>query len=253
MKKQIIFRMDDIGASSKRFEVYSKFFLGNFLFLKYLPVFAAWGPYPELTAEVWREILNILEKTNSQMTIAVTSAWVEEDANLTPFPKKFPKQAKILKRGVSQKLIEIANHGLAHCVVGKHLPRLFLPNRKFHREFWNWVPKEVHYQNLERSQKILQDYFGKVVTFVPPGNVWTKDTEMAAVKFGIKYLCGLENFVKTAQKSNGLIYISDSDSFTFHDRDVVKNGIGWFKEKILEFKDKDFEITTVGNFAQNLE
>ena len=32
--KKIVFRMDDVGASSKKFEVYSKVKFGNFLFLK---------------------------------------------------------------------------------------------------------------------------------------------------------------------------------------------------------------------------
>ncbi len=253
MKKQIIFRMDDAGASSKQFEVYSNFFLGNFLFLKYLSVFAAWGSYQELTAQAWEEILEILGKFEAKMTVAVTAAWVEEDGKWVAFPKKFPKQAEILKKGVSQKLLEIANHGLTHCVVGKHLPLLFSSNRKFHREFWSWVPKEVHYQNLEASQKILEDYFGEVVTFVPPGNVWTKDTEIAAAKFGLKFLCTNLPKFETGQKSNSLTYIADSNTFAFHDRDIVKNGINWLEEKIFEFKEKDFDVTAVENFARGLK
>lgn len=250
--KKIIFRIDDIGSSSKKYEVYSKFFLGNFLFLKYLPPFASWGPYQELPAQIWEKIFDLLEKFKAKMTVAVTASWVEEDGTLVPFPKKFNRQAKILKKGVDRNLIEIANHGLTHCVLGKHKPRPFSPNRKFHREFWQWVPKETHYKNLETSQKILKDYFGPILIFVPPGNVWTQDTEIAAFKFGIRFLCGRSDLVKTGQKSNGLIYISDSDSFSFHDRDIAKRGVSALEEKLGEFKKRNFEIITVSDFAKEV-
>ena len=39
--EKIVLRMDDVGASTKHFEVYSKKIFGNFLFLKYLPYFRA--------------------------------------------------------------------------------------------------------------------------------------------------------------------------------------------------------------------
>ncbi len=250
MKRKIIFRIDDVGASSKQFEVYSKFFLGNVLFLKYLPPFAAWGPYHELKEATWDKILEILKKNNAKVTMAITAAWVEKNDSLTPFTEKFPKQAEILKHGVEEGLVEIGNHGLTHCVVGKHLPKLFTSNRKYHREFWDWVPKEIHGKHLADSQKILGNFFGKVMTFIPPGNVWTVDTEKAAAKFGLKYLCS--NQVKTGEKSNGLTYIGDSQALVIHDRDIVKKGIGWFEEKLSEFTRQNFEITTVSEFARSL-
>ena len=55
---------------------------------------------------------------------------------LIPFHKDFQIALK-LKEGIKNNLIEVANHGLT-CVVGKHLPRLFSSNRKFHREFWDY-------------------------------------------------------------------------------------------------------------------
>ena len=245
--------MDDVGSSSKQFEVYSNFFWGNLLFLKYFTPFAAWGPYIELTEKMWKEILQILANLNVKMTVAITACWVEKDGSLIPFTRKFPKQAAALKKGVEEGLIEVANHGLTHCVVGKHLPRLFSSNRKFHREFWKWIPKEIHYRHLEESQKKLQDYFGKVLTFVPPGGVWTKDTEIAAFKSNIRYLCASSSLVKTGKLSNGLIYIEDSDNLVFHDRDISKNGINWLKDKLKQLKNDKFEMTTVLNFAQDIK
>ena len=48
---KIALRIDDIGASTKKFEVYSKLPFGNFLFLKYLYPFKAWAPYDEINYE----------------------------------------------------------------------------------------------------------------------------------------------------------------------------------------------------------
>ena len=56
----VALRMDDVGAASKRNEVYGLTrvapraesalpFPGSFLFLKYLPPIKRWGPYRELT------------------------------------------------------------------------------------------------------------------------------------------------------------------------------------------------------------
>jgi len=51
----IMIRMDDVGAASKRHEVYGRTrlsvgpvrvpFPGNLLWLKYLPPIKSWGPY----------------------------------------------------------------------------------------------------------------------------------------------------------------------------------------------------------------
>ena len=140
--------MDDIGASTKFYEVYSKFPFGNFLFLKYTKIFGAWGVYDEITYSLWSEIFHLLDKYNAKMTVGVTACWVEKNNDMIPFYEKFPKEARIIKIGLKNNLIEIANHGLTHCVVGKHLPRLFSSNRKYHREFWDWIPSETHFFHL---------------------------------------------------------------------------------------------------------
>lgn len=227
--KKIAFRMDDVGASTKQFEVYSKSRFGNFLFLKYLPPFKGWGPYEEIGPLLWEEIINLLNKYKSKITVAITAAWVDEKNDLTPFPKKFPKQAEILKEALKKNIIEIANHGLTHCVVGNHLPKAFSSNRKYHREFYDFLSEEEITNHLEKSQKILQDYFEtNIITFTPPGNIYTKFTWNYAQKIGLKYLSG-----------------KDKDTFAFHDRDIVFYGVKWLEEKIKEFKDKGFKIVCI--------
>jgi hypothetical protein len=72
-------RIDDIGASTKQFEVYSKRRFGNFLFLKYLPWFKAWGPYQEMSADEWQQVLDLLTKCPAKLTVGVTASWVEKD------------------------------------------------------------------------------------------------------------------------------------------------------------------------------
>ena len=60
-------------------------------------------------------------------------------------------------------IIEIANHGLTHCVLIENLfyPRPFSSNRKFHREFWKWLSPEIHKEHIYRSQEILSNYFNE--------------------------------------------------------------------------------------------
>lgn len=227
--KKIAFRLDDVGASSKEFLIYSKMFIGNFLFLKYHWPFKAWAPYAEINVNLWQKIINLFRKNNAKITIGITASWVERDGQLTPFPEKFPKQAAILKKAVKEEIIEIANHGLTHCVVEKHRPRLFLSNRNFHREFWPWIPKKIHNTHLRQSQKILEDYFGvKVITFIPPGNVWTKDTVKYAQEYGIKY-----------------ISVREKNVFAFHDRDLILHGTKWLEEKIKEYQNKNYKIVQI--------
>lgn len=261
--KRIIFRMDDVGASSKKWEVYGKCslnfgrfkvnipFIANFLFLKYLSIFKGWGPYQELSEKQWVEILNILKKHQATMTVGITAGWVEKNGVITPFPEKYPKQAKIIKNGLHSGLLEVANHGLTHCVVGKHLPKFFLSNRKYHREFWDWVPSEEHRKHLETSQKILEDFFEvKIETFIPPGNVWTENSEKFAFKNGIRYISSSERVAPHGKISNEIKYIS-KDVFAFHDREISLYGIRWFSDFISTFNRNGFEIFSIKEYLNN--
>ena len=93
-----------------------------------------------------------------------------------------------MKRGLNEGLLEITNHGLTHCVLENHRfkPKLWGSVRKCHREFWDWVPREIHFEHLEKSQAIFQEWLGeRPTTLIPPGNVYSVDTLEAAEKNGI--------------------------------------------------------------------
>ena len=260
-KERIALRIDDFFSCTKKYEASGKEFiticgkaiyisrLSNFLFLKYVPGFRNRLPCKEMTIPGLESMFNIIERNNAKVTIGVTAAWVEKDGSLVPFFDKFPNRAKFLKEKVKSGIVEIANHGFTHCIEGKHRPHLFRQNRTFHREFWSWVPQEVHREHLNKSQKLLSEYFDcSVVTFVPPGNVWTKDTENFAYNAGIKYLSSYEHLAPTGQISNNITYIGNSKVIALHDRDVILNGEHWFKD--LLDKNSDKEIITVKEMGE---
>lgn len=232
----VALRLDDVGAASKRYEVYGLTriplgrwavpFPGNLLFLKYLPPIKRWGPYRELTAGEWEEILAALEACGARMTIGITAGWVEADGGVVPFPRKFPDQARLLRDGVARGLVEIANHGYTHCVLRDRLfrPRLFSGNRHYHREFHDWLPEEVHREHLARAQAILQEHFGtRVLTFVPPGNVFSRKTLTAAAEAGIRYV-SCPDAVRWGSVE-GLTFVDGAQVVALHDRDLVVGGL----------------------------
>lgn len=263
-KKVIALRIDDIFAASKMHEVYGKDYIllgkksvpismiSNFAFFKYIPGFRKRLPYREISTAEWEDIFEMLEKKNSKLTVGITATWVEKDGTLTPFFEKFPREAEVLKIAFQDKIIEIANHGLTHCVVGKHLPRLFSSNRSFHREFWDWVPIEVHREHMKISQGLLNNYFGcQILTFSPPGNVWTSNTEKFAFEYGIRYLSSNESLCPSGKISNGLLYVGESNIIPFHDREIILNGTKWLKELLTYNFDK--KIVTIQELGKSLE
>ncbi len=230
---RLALRIDDIGASSKRYEVYSNrgHGLGNILFFKYLSSFRAWGPYREMTSLEWESVFEILERYNARLTVAITACWVDFNGKLIPFTLKYPDQAKKLKEGLLSGLIEIANHGLTHCVIdGLHFrPRLFTSNRRYHREFWEWIPEREHFRHIQYSQELLQDYFEtKVITFVPPGNVYSDATLRACVKNGIRII----NCNTGTKDIKDLKIIGNEQVVDFHDRELVLKGVEWLEMKL---------------------
>jgi len=231
------FRIDDIGASTKQFEQYSYYKWANFWFLKRLPYLKAWGPYKELSAKEWTILLDIFKKNSIKPIIAITASWVEKNSSLTPFPKKFPHQAEILKRALKEGCIEIANHGLTHCVVGNHLPLLRHNNRRFHREFWPELNEEIHTKHIKKSQEILESYFDTPIeTFVPPGNVWSIKTYNALKNTNIKKIISSKYMLDSNMKINDIKFINDNHSFfSFHDRELKLYGPKWLKNKIKEY------------------
>lgn len=234
----MIFRIDDIGASTKKFEQYSKKKWANFWFFKKIRPFKAWGPYQELTAEEWEKIILIFKKNRIKPIIAITASWVEKDSSLTPFPKKFPEEASILKTASDKNEIIIANHGLTHCVVGRHLPLFNASNRYFHREFWPDLDSSLHKEHIKKSQSILENYFEKPVTvFVPSGNVWSIKTYQAIKDTNIKKIISGKYMLDSEEKMVGIEFIDDHKDFiSFHDRELKLFGTKWLEKKIEESK-----------------
>lgn len=232
----VALRLDDVGASSKRYEVYSNRtwqtgplrVSGNWLFLKYLPGVKQWGPYRELRADEWHQVFEMLRRASARLTVAVTATWAVRADRLIPFPERFPAQAEALREGVREGLIEVANHGLTHCVLegNRFRPRWMSSNRAYHREFLDWVPPAVHEDHLRRSQDILKEYFQvPVVTFVPPGNVYTRDTLMLAERYGLRYV----SCDATPGDVGRMRVLGNDRTIPFHDRDLVVNGIDWLR------------------------
>ena len=247
----VALRLDDVGAASKQHEVYGITriplgplalpFPGNLLFLKYLPPIKRWAPYPELTAGQWEEILDALAAAGARMTVAVTAGWVERDGRVVPFPAKFPAAARALRQGVEGGLVEIANHGYTHCVMEDRLfrPRFFSGNRPYHREFYDWLPDEVHRAHLGAAQDILGSWFGAAPeTLVPPGNVLSPKTVAAAASLGIRFISRLGG--APAGAADGLTFVDDSRVVAFHDRDMVKGGIGYLRRQLDSYRGARF-------------
>lgn len=238
---KIALRIDDIGASSKIHEIYSKRWkgLGNILFLKYLRGIGAWGPYRELAPNEWEKIFALLERHHAKLTVAITASWVGPDGSLIPFNQKFPEQAKLLVHAEKAGIVRIACHGLTHCVLEnkKFLPRLFTSNRQYHREFWDWLPYEVHDEHLKRAQEILTTIFQKNIDLlIPPGNVFCQHTLKAAQANGIKYI----NCQTESKKFEQITILSNHNVIPFHDREIVLYGLAWLEELLVRNVGKQF-------------
>lgn len=255
----VALRLDDVGAASKQHEVYGRISLGrwiipglgNFLFLKYLPPIKRWGPYRELTAGEWETILALLQASGSRMTVGITAGWVETDGRVVPFPLKFPEEARMLREGVARGLLEVANHGYTHCLLRDRLfrPRLFSGNRKYHREFYDWLPEEVHREHLARAQEVLEGFFGTpVLTLIPPGNMFSKKTLSAAVEVGIRYVSCRDAF--RGGPVEGVTLIDDAQVVSIHDRDLVLGGLESFRRLLRDGKGAPF--VTVRGIGERL-
>ncbi len=231
----VALRLDDVGAASKAHEVYGVTririgrvavpFPGNLLFLKYVPPIKRWGPYPEMSPALWESVLARLAGAGARLTVGVTAGWVERDGRVSPFPAKFPDQARVLRQGLERGLLEIANHGYTHCLLqdGLYRPRLFSGNRPYHREFYDWLPERVHREHLRAAQDILGAWLGAAPeTLVPPGSVLSSKTVAAAEAEGIRYISCATRPAATSD----VIFVDDARVVAFHDRDIVRGGAG---------------------------
>lgn len=245
----MIFRIDDIGASAKHFEQHGQkwfklfgkkiiyFPFANFWFFKRIKPFKRWAKYDELTVKEWEKFLPIFEKNNIVPIVAVTACWVDERSRLTPFPQKFPEEALLLKKAFHEGKVIIANHSLAHCVVGKHLPKFWGSNRSEWREFIPSLPSETHRSNIHRSQEILETFFEQPITiFVPPGNVWSVKTYHALAGTNLKTVMCARPPVDGPMPADGdIVFKQDNESvFAFHDKELKLYGVQWLEDKIKQ-------------------
>lgn len=243
-----IFRIDDIGASAKYFEQHGQkwfklfgkkliyFPLANFWFFKRIKPFKRWAKYDELTGDEWKTFLKIFDEYKIIPVVAITATWADEHNDLIAFPEKFPDEAAVLKVAFRSGKIIIANHSLAHCVVGKHMPRFWGSNRSNWREFLPELPKEQHRANILRSQEILENFFEKPVTiFVPPGNVWSVKTYHALAGTNLKTVMCAKPPVDGPMPVGDIVFKQDGPGvFAFHDRELKLYGAEWLVERINE-------------------
>lgn len=103
----IALRIDDIGASTKVFNYYSKQQRYNWGILRHHRLFGAWAPYPEMTPDLWEKTFDVLRRFQAKLTVAVTACWVEGDGELIPFPEKFPQEVAILKKAWKKGLLRL--------------------------------------------------------------------------------------------------------------------------------------------------
>ncbi len=240
-------RIDDIGASSKEFEYYGKNsvkvfgkflplpeLLTNFLFFKKFPLWSGWAKYKELSSEDWIRIINFLSQNNVILNVALTACWVNKEGNLIKFNEKFPSQTEVIKDAINKKLIYILNHGLTHCIPGKHMPMRFKSNQKYHREFSNYLNFDDQFKHLEKSQRIIFEIFGfypKIL--VPPGNQYNLDTLKSMNKLNMKYIqCHRDKSHQPSDyylKKFNIKHIDNSKVEVLHDKDIVTKGLKYFQ------------------------
>ena len=240
-------RIDDVGASTKEFNLYGKNTLkiknriisfppiiSNFLFMKRLPIFSGWAKYKELEYNDWIRIIEVLKEKKSRLNVAITACWVNKNSELKRFDEKFPEQVEIIKYGIKEGLIYLINHGLTHCIPGKHLPLRFSSVQKYHREFTKFLPLEKQFMHLKESQRILKEIFGQEpLIFTPPGNMYNENTLISMQKLGLKTIQCERNI--SHQPSDimltkyGIKHICNKNIFVIHDRDIVKGNSNYFE------------------------
>ena len=233
MKKNIALRIDDFGASSKEFEIYTKKFgrFGNYIGLHHFKKYRAWAKYQELETHELKTFINLLSNANCKATLGITASWQLKDGTLVSYPDKFPDNVALIKEAIDADLIEIANHGLTHCVTENFsfLPKYFSSNRSYHREYWDWRNPSVIRTSVRLSQLILSDTFGiNPIIGVPPGNVWCQSYVEACSEFGIKII----NCSKKADDiliPKNIIFINNDNVIALHDKEIKMEGRSFFE------------------------
>lgn len=251
-----ILRIDDFFSNTRLFNQHAKtkrisifllkkipiLFFANWFFFKRIKIVKGWAPFPEITTNQLLMISDLLEKFNCSATLAITATFADEKGKLIPFFEKYPEHSKIIKDGIHKKIFHIANHGLTHCVLNKkkYLPHIFSSNRKYHREFWSWIPYDIKKKHITKSNKLLEEYFNiKIDTFVPPGNVWCKETEEIITKEGINILITDK---KNIDVNKNKIKIINNNIIAIHTKDIVEGPKDYF---INLLRENDYKLQSV--------
>lgn len=246
-------RIDDIGASAKYYNRHIKFrvsILGhdiplpgilNIGPLRTSRLLGGWAVYDELEPREWDELLNVFEEYSEVPIVSVTACWIDERSVLTPFPKKFPGEAQWLKQRLKEGKVLIANHGLTHCVPGRHMPGLFGSNQTYWREFHSFMDDDYHREHIKRSQEILENFFDEQITlFVPPGNIWCRATYRALAGTNIKKVISSRYMSDSDERMEGIEFISDREGMiNIHDRELKLYGSGWLAERLRSAAGKE--------------
>lgn len=162
--------MDDFGASSKQFEIWSRSRLANLTPLKYVWPFKAMGKYREMHPDELHQLFRLVKDYGSRISLGVTACWVNQYSDLVPFNDIFPEQAAVIHLAVNEGIAEVVNHGYTHCQVGKHLPRWFDGNREAHREFVPDMSMAQAASHLLMSQQSFREWLSPEPSIlVPPG------------------------------------------------------------------------------------
>lgn len=155
-------RLDDLGASSKQYEWWSRHRWANVWPLHHRKLFGAWGPYRELTAAELDALCGMAVHYEAPLMLAITAQWVEADGTQIPYSIKFPQHAGVVRRWVDRGRVTVAAHGLTHCQPGQHRPRWIGGNRRWHRE---------HNDPPQAMRQLEADLRVRVRRYVAPGEI----------------------------------------------------------------------------------
>ena len=204
-------RIDDLGASSKAYEQWSRTRWANVGPFKAHWPWKAMGPYRELRADELNRICGMVAEADSRITLAITSAWNDgrwwlgEDP--IPYRFKFPAQAEVVKRWAERGIVEVANHGWTHTTRRHIRPRFWRGNRDAHREFTDAEPADGGNNALIWSQEDFVRWLGSLAPtiLVPPGFVFHEKFQPCAGRLGLR------------------VWRKDEDArvLALHDRDFV--------------------------------
>lgn len=198
-------RIDDLGASSKAYEQWSRTRWANIGPFKRWRPWKAMGPYREMDGKEIDSLAWRLAEYHSRATLAITATWRDPHKGLIPYREKFPHQAEVIRHWVDRDVFEIAMHGYTHTNLAvDHRPRFWSGNRAAHREFVE-ASFPANDTRLYCMTELFYQWLGcRPTILVPPGFVFPYDT--------FKNVYGLRIWRKEW----------DVNVLALHDRDLVE-------------------------------